>query len=102
MRLVPEWAAHIAMSPEVLEELDLAQGSLGQDLFAENIGDLLDSDTLVGLVVYSGTTQRRSNQVSTGAQKQTGGLEIWARVRVLRLTHQTIPYAPWPSSLVTV
>lgn len=42
------------MPPEVLQELDLAQGALGQDLLAEYIGDLLDSNTLVGLVVDSG------------------------------------------------
>jgi hypothetical protein len=47
-------AAHIAVAPEVLEELDLAQGALGQDLFAKNIGDLLDGDALVGLVVDGG------------------------------------------------
>lgn len=40
------------MSPEVLQELDLAQSTLGQDLLAEDIGDLLDRDTLVCLVVY--------------------------------------------------
>lgn len=49
------WAAHVTVSPEVLKELDLAQGALGQDLLAEDIGDLLDSDTLVGLVVHRGT-----------------------------------------------
>jgi hypothetical protein len=39
------------VAPEVLEQLDLAQGALGQNLLAEDIGDLLDGDTLVGLVV---------------------------------------------------
>jgi hypothetical protein len=39
------------VAPEVLEQLDLAQGALGQDLLAEDIGDLLDGDALVGLVV---------------------------------------------------
>jgi hypothetical protein len=42
------------MASEVLEELDLTQGALGQDLLAEDIGDLLDGDTLVALVVDSG------------------------------------------------
>lgn len=39
------------MAPEVLQELDLAQGALGQNLFAKDIGDLLDGDAFVGLVV---------------------------------------------------
>lgn len=42
------------MSSEVLKELYLAQCSLSQDFLAEHIGDLLDSDTLVGLVVHGG------------------------------------------------
>jgi hypothetical protein len=44
------------VTPEVLEELDLAQGALGQDLFAEDIGDLLDGDALVGLVIDGGAS----------------------------------------------
>ena len=36
----------------MLQELDLAQGALGQDLLAEDIGDLLDGDALVGLVIH--------------------------------------------------
>lgn len=39
------------MAPEVLQELDLAQGALGQDLLAEDIGDLLDGYAFIGLVV---------------------------------------------------
>jgi len=46
------------MAPEVLQQLDLAQGALGQDLLAEDIGDLLDGDALVGLVVYGGAVER--------------------------------------------
>lgn len=42
------------MAAEVLQELDLAQGSLGQNLLAENIGDLFDGDTLVRLSVDRG------------------------------------------------
>lgn len=49
--ITPGRAAYVAMPPEVLEELDLSQGPLGQDLLAEDIGDLLDSHALVGLVV---------------------------------------------------
>ena len=36
----------------MLQELDLAQGALGEDLFAEDICDFLDGNTLVRLVVY--------------------------------------------------
>lgn len=39
------------MSSEMLQQLDLPQGALGQDLLAEDIGDLLDRDTLSCLVV---------------------------------------------------
>lgn len=49
---------HIAMSSEVLQQLDLAQCTLRQDLLAEDIRDLLDRNTLVGLLVGCGTTHR--------------------------------------------
>ncbi len=39
----------------MLQQLDLAQGTLGQNLFAEDIGDLLDSNAFTGLVVGSRT-----------------------------------------------
>jgi hypothetical protein len=39
------------MATEVLQELNLAQRSLGQDLFAEDIGHLLDRHALAGLGV---------------------------------------------------
>jgi len=42
------------VAPKVLEQLDLAQGALGQDLLAEDIGDLLDGDALICLVVDGG------------------------------------------------
>ena len=46
----------------MLEKLDLAQGALGQNLLAKNIGDLLDGDALVGLVVNGGTERRGYRQ----------------------------------------
>lgn len=52
------------MSSEVLEELYLAQCSLGQNLLAEYIGNLLDSDTLIGLVIHSGTIEVESRMIS--------------------------------------
>ena len=40
---------------KVLEQLDLAQGTLGEDLLAEDVGDLLDGHALARLVVGSRT-----------------------------------------------
>ena len=42
---------HVAVAAKVLQQLDLAQGALGEDLLAKDIGDLLDGDALVRLVV---------------------------------------------------
>jgi hypothetical protein len=55
------------MSPEVLQQFDLAQCALGKNLFAEDIGDLLNGDTLVRLVVHGSTV--RSRNVSNGSAK---------------------------------
>lgn len=43
------------MASEVLQQLDLAQGALGQNLLAEDIGNLFDGNTFIGLVVDGGT-----------------------------------------------
>ena len=43
--------SYVAVSPEMLEELDFAQGALGEDLFTKDICDLLDCDAFVRLVV---------------------------------------------------
>lgn len=59
-------AAYIAMASEVLEELDLTQGALGQDLLAEDIGDLLDGDALVALVVDSGAVRTQEESLADG------------------------------------
>ena len=42
---------------EVLEQLDFSQRSLGENLFAEDIGDLLDGHTFTSLHIGSGTIQ---------------------------------------------
>jgi hypothetical protein len=42
------------MPAEVLQQLDLAQGALGEDLLAKDIGNLFDGDALVGLSVNRG------------------------------------------------
>lgn len=55
------------MSPEVLQQLDLSQRPLGEDLLAEDIGDLLDGDALTSLVV------RGSNDDAVGALTELFG-----------------------------
>lgn len=54
--LASSWdQTYIAVATEMLKQLNLSQGALGQDLLAEDIGDLLDSNTFTGLDVRSGT-----------------------------------------------
>lgn len=79
----------------MLQELDLAQGALGKDLLAEDIGDFLDGNTLVGLVVHGGASDGWSVMFAAArGDRESGNRSARA--------YQTIPYAPWPSSLVTV
>lgn len=56
-RGVRRLATHVPMTPEVLKQFDLPQSALGEDLLAEDIGDLLDGDALVGLAVYGSAEQ---------------------------------------------
>ena len=51
---------YVAVPAEMLEQLDLAQGALGEDLLAEDIGDLLDGDALVRLAVDGGAAMREN------------------------------------------
>jgi hypothetical protein len=44
---------HVAVPPEVLEQLDLSQSALCENLLAEDICDLFDGDALVGGIVHS-------------------------------------------------
>ena len=44
-------AGDVSVTTEVLQQLDFAQGALGQNLLGKDICDLLDSDALAGLVV---------------------------------------------------
>jgi len=46
----------------VLEQLDLSQCALGQDLLAEDVGDLLNSDALASLDVGGGTREGQQCQ----------------------------------------
>lgn len=42
------------MASEVLEQLDLSQSALGENLLAENVGDLLDGDALTSVSICRG------------------------------------------------
>lgn len=44
---------NVSVPTEVLQQLDLSQGTLGKDLLAEHIGNLLDCNALTSLVVGS-------------------------------------------------
>lgn len=50
------------MAPEMLEQLDLSQGALGEDLLAEDVGDLLDGDTFASLGVGRGAKNKQREQ----------------------------------------
>lgn len=52
------------MSTEVLEELDFAQRTLGENLLAEYIGHLFNGNSFSALVV-NGSTIKKSNRLAT-------------------------------------
>lgn len=58
------------MASEVLKELDLTQSALRQDLLAEDIGDLLDGDALVALVVDSGAVRTHEESLADSLPMQ--------------------------------
>ncbi len=62
-------SAYIAVAPKMLQELDLSQGPLGQDLFAEDIGDLFDRYSLACLIVRSRAVIPRVSPHSPGMQR---------------------------------
>jgi hypothetical protein len=47
------------MSTEMLQELDLAQSAFGQNFLAEYIGNFLNRDTLISLVVHGSAVGQR-------------------------------------------
>ena len=51
----------------MLEQLDLAQGTLGKDLLAEDVGDLLDGYALARLVVGGRTAGHNQHGASRAA-----------------------------------
>jgi hypothetical protein len=46
------------MPSEMLQKFDLSQRTLGQNLLAENIGDLLDRNSFIGLGIGRGTEEK--------------------------------------------
>lgn len=84
---------YIAMATEVLEQLDLSQSALGQNLLAEDVGNLLHRDTLASLDVGGSTGGGQPSQFGAPTRKTR---------RAHQETYHTMPYAPWPSSLVTL
>lgn len=67
--------SYVSVTPEVLKELDLAQGALGEDLLAEDIGDLLDGDALVRGVVDCSTVQRSASRASHSKTSRGSGVD---------------------------
>lgn len=80
------------MAAEMLEQFDLAQSPLGEDLLAEHIGDLFNGHALASLDVGRGTAKEMSSDHEGPSNRRPS----------LKQTYHTIPYAPWPSSLVTL
>lgn len=75
---------YIFMS-QVLEQLELSIGPLGQDRRAERLHDLLDGDGLVCQLVFGGAAQSVSPR---------GGGGYWSRPGDI---YQTSPKAPMPT-----
>lgn len=67
----------------MLQELDLAQGTLREDFLAEDIGDFLDRDTFARLGILRGA---EGGNVSTLARPGMAARGLSA--------YQTMPYAP--------
>lgn len=44
-------SAEHSLTSKMLQQLDFSEGTLGQDLLTEDIGDLLDGNALLGLIV---------------------------------------------------
>ena len=76
------------MSPEVLEKLDFAQGALGENLLAKDIGNLLNGDALVRLVIHSGTMNIKVNQNRLAKQFPSCAVRGSGRCGVRLLDHK--------------
>lgn len=81
---------HVAMAAEVLQQLDLAQGALGENFLAENIGDLFDGDALVGLSVDSGAVIKFLSLAKKKIDLDDGGGEAPSQYSSRRHVSSTI------------
>lgn len=98
------WATHVAVTAKVLEQLDLAQGALGENLLAKDICNLLDGDALVGLVVdgsaaspdEAGLSSAKCGGVEEG-EKEIEGSSGSTRdeEQLTRRYHRRPVQAPW-------
>lgn len=69
-------ATYVAVTPEMLEQLDFSQGTLGQDLLAEHIGHLFDGDTLTGLGIRGGTRSENNRSSLATFNRVRGSLHL--------------------------
>lgn len=90
------------LTSEVLQQLDLSERTLGKDLLGEDIGNLLDRDAFAGLVVLGSAGRREEGSSVQLVQRTPNEAFFWARALLGREAYQTMPYAPCPSSFVTL
>lgn len=62
--------------PQVLEQLQLSIGSLGQNWCAEGFHDLLDGDALVGELVSCRAAELRDDRSAYGRPEENGSRGI--------------------------
>ena len=83
---------HVAMAAEVLQQLNLTQSALSENLFAEDIRDLLDSDTLASLVVHGRTIKEgESSSVKARFKIAWRGNKEKQKPQQSEFAYQTIP-----------
>ena len=89
----------------MLKKLDLPQSPLCKDFLAEDIGDFFNGDTLSSMIIGSCTVLKRQLKLyqrrTTEKVEELYATKLVAK-SVLIVAYQTIPYAPWPNSLVTL
>lgn len=80
----------------MLQQLDLSQSALGQNLLAEDVGDLFDSDAFAGLVVGGRTggevsmMQGRKRRRRRRRRRGCGGAVV--RTRLCRRRPGPVPW----------
>jgi hypothetical protein len=77
------------MASEVLQKLDLSQRTLGQNLLAEDIGNLLDRNAFLGLGIRG-----RTMMTEKSARVRRVHQSIAER-KLTRQYHKRLDQAPW-------